>query len=75
MTSDLVFAEPEIEKVKIILHSCGLTLKNLKCSYCDTDLADLKHLRAIFPYESALICCDKFKCLLECVDKLSTKGL
>ena len=70
LSVDVVITRPEQEKVDAILKLYGMSRKDLKCSICGRDLSDLKHLRAIFPYKSALICCDKFECLSACRDKL-----
>jgi len=70
---DVVVTRPEEDKVDAILRMHGMARKDLKCSICGQDLSDLKHLRAIFPYRSALICCDKFECLSACRDKLIAK--
>jgi len=72
---DIVITRPEEKKVEAILHRTGLTKEGLKCSFCNEDLSDLKHLRAIFPHGSALVCCDKMRCLLACRDKLIEKGI
>lgn len=69
-----MITRPEDKKVNDILRKTGLTKEDLKCSVCNADLSDLKHLRAIFPYGSALVCCDKMECLLACRDRLISKG-
>ncbi|KPV63649.1 MAG: hypothetical protein AOA66_0781 [Candidatus Bathyarchaeota archaeon BA2] len=73
LSVDFVVTRPEEEKVDAILRTLGMSRKDLKCSICGEDLSDLKHLRAIFPYKSALICCDKFECLSACRDELIAK--
>jgi len=74
LSVDVVVTRPEEDKVNSILQIHGMSRKDLKCSICGEDLSDLKHLRAIFPYKSALICCDKFECLSACRDKLIAKA-
>lgn len=71
---DVVITRPDEKKVDAILRMHGMSRKDLKCSICGEDLSDLKHLRAIFPYKSALVCCDKFECLVACRDKLIAKA-
>jgi len=72
-TVDIVITRPEQKKIEAILHKVGLTTEDLKCSICKEDLSDLKHLRAIFPYGSAVVCCDKMECLIACRDLLIKK--
>jgi len=73
VSADVVITRPEESKIDAILRMHGMSRKDLKCSICGEDLSDLKHLRAIFPYKSALVCCDKFECLIACRDKLIAK--
>jgi hypothetical protein len=74
VSADVVITRPDENKVDAILRMHGMSRKDLKCSICGEDLSDLKHLRAIFPYKSALVCCDKFECLVACRDKLIAKA-
>jgi hypothetical protein len=74
-STSIVFARPSKERIAAILKRHGMDPRDLKCSVCGRDLSDLKHLRAIFPYKSALICCDKFECISACRDKLIAEGL
>lgn len=67
---DIVVAKPEKERIRVILEKTGMSRENLRCSVCNCDLSDLTKIRAIFPYHSALICCNKIECLLACRDKL-----
>jgi hypothetical protein len=60
---------PEEEKILSILEKMGMKKEDLKCSICESNL-ELKDVRAIFPYHSALICCNKPECLIACRDKL-----
>jgi hypothetical protein len=71
---DFVITRPDFKKIRVILHRVGLTIEDLKCSICEEDLSDLKHLRAIFPYGSAIVCCDKMECLIACRDKLIARA-
>ena len=65
-----VLVKRERKNIKSILERHGMSMDDLKCSVCGKDLSDLKHLGMIFPYHSALICCDNIDCLLKCRDKL-----
>ena len=69
-TTDFVVVKRDEENVDAILNKYDLSREDLRCSICDIDLRDLKHLGAIFPYHSALICCDKIECANKCRDKL-----
>jgi hypothetical protein len=66
----VVVSRPDKEKVEAILKKTGMPTEELKCSLCGEPITDLSRIRAIFPYHSALICCDKFECLVACRDKL-----
>ena len=70
LVADFVIVKRDEENVDAVLHKYGLTIEDLKCSICKKDLSDLKHLGAIFPYHSTLICCDSFECIIACRDKL-----
>jgi hypothetical protein len=70
---DIIVTRPDEEKIKEILLRNGMPIKGLKCSICNRDLPDLKQVRAIFPYHSALVCCDNIECLIACRDKLITE--
>jgi hypothetical protein len=69
---EIVVSRPDEEKIEAILEKTGMNKKDLKCSICEEPISDLKRVRAIFPYHSALVCCDKIECLLACRDKLIT---
>lgn len=66
----IVIARPDKDKIQLILEKTGMNRERLKCSICDHDITDITKIRAIFPYHSALICCDKIECLIACRDKL-----
>jgi len=66
----VVVARPDREKVEVILKKTGMPIEELKCSLCGEPITDLTRIRAIFPYHSALVCCDKFECLIACRDRL-----
>jgi len=66
--ADFIITRPE--KVDFILERYELSREDLKCSVCGDDLSDLKHLRAIYPYRSILISCDKFECMCSIRDLL-----
>jgi len=74
VASDLMLVRAKEKNVDAILKRHNLTRKDLRCSICNEDLSDLKHLGAIFPYGSALICCDKFECMRACRNKLLIKA-
>lgn len=63
-------SRPDRDKIEAILEKTGMSKTDLKCSICKEPITDLKRIRAIFPYHSALICCDKTECLIACRDKL-----
>ena len=67
---EIVVSRPDKDKIEAILEKTGMNKKDLKCSICNETITDLKRIRAIFPYHSALICCDKIECLIGCRDKL-----
>ena len=69
---EIIVSRPDKEKIEAILEKTGMNKKDVKCSICEEPISDLKRVRAIFPYHSALICCDKIECLLACRDKLIT---
>jgi len=66
----IVITRPEKEKIEAILKKTGMAKKKLKCSICGEPITDLTKIRAIFPYHSALVCCDKIECLIACRDRL-----
>ena len=68
--ADFILVKRDEENVDAVLRKYGLTKEDLKCSFCKKDLSDLKHLGAIFPGHSTLICCDKFECIMAYRDKL-----
>ena len=68
--TNIIITRPEKKKIEAILKKTGMATKELKCSICGKEIKDLNRIRAIFPYHSALICCDKFECLIACRDKL-----
>jgi len=67
---EIVISRPDRDKIEAILEKNGMPKEELKCSICNEPISDIKHIRAIFPYHSALVCCDKIECLLACRDKL-----
>lgn len=67
---EIVVSRPDKDKIETILEKTGMSKKDLKCSICNESITDLKRIRAIFPYHSALICCDKIECLIACRNKL-----
>ena len=67
---EIVVSRPDKDKIEAVLEKTGMSKKDLKCSICNEPISDLKRIRAIFPYHSGLICCDKFECLVACRDKL-----
>ena len=73
MSKVIVVSRPDIDKIEAILEKTNMSKKDLRCSICDDPITDLKRIRAIFPYHSALICCDKIECLIACRDKLITE--
>jgi len=66
----IIVARPEKEKIEFALEKHGMSTTDLHCSICDKPITDLKQIRAIFPYHSALICCDSIDCLIACRNKL-----
>ena len=67
--TEIVVARPDEQKVLSILEKTGMKEQGLKCSMCGHEIS-VKDVRAIFPYHSALICCNKLECLIACRDKL-----
>ena len=67
---EIVVSRPEKDKIEAILEKHGMSKDELRCSICDEHITDVKKIRAIFPYHSALVCCDKIECLIACRDKL-----
>jgi len=67
---DIIITRPEKEKIEAALEKTGMDKRNLRCSICNKPITDLRQIRAIFPYHSALICCDDIKCLIACRNKL-----
>jgi hypothetical protein len=72
---EIIVSRPDKEKIEAILEKTGMNKKDLKCSICKEPISDLKRIRAIFPYHSALVCCDKIECLLACRDRLITEPI
>jgi hypothetical protein len=70
----VIVTRPDREKVETILKKTGMPIGELKCSLCGEPITDLSRIRAIFPYHSALICCDKFECLVACRNKLISES-
>jgi len=70
MLVNFVVTRPKEENIEAILRLHDVTKEDLKCSICNKDLSDLKHIGVIFPYGSALVCCDKFECIVACRDEL-----
>lgn len=66
----IIIARPEKEKIEAALEKTGMSKQNLQCSICNKPITDIKQIRAIFPYHSALICCDNIECLIACRNKL-----
>lgn len=66
----IIIARPEKEKIEIALEKTGMSKQDLHCSICNKPITDLKQIRAIFPFHSALICCDNIECLIACRNKL-----
>jgi len=67
---EIIVSRPDKDKIEAVLEKTGMSKKDLKCSICDEPITDIKRIRAIFPYHSALICCDKIECLISCRNKL-----
>jgi len=67
---EIVVSRPDKEIIEAILEKHGISKEELRCSICDEHITDAKRIRAIFPYHSALVCCDKIECLIACRDKL-----
>jgi hypothetical protein len=67
---EIVVARPEKEKIECALEKTGMPTHDLHCSICNKPITDLQQIRAIFPYHSALICCEKIECLIACRNKL-----
>ena len=74
MSVSIIVSRPEEAKILGILKKMEMDEEDLKCSICDDDLEPLD-IRAIFPHESALICCKKIECLLTCRDRLIETGV
>jgi len=68
--TNIVITRPDKEKIELVLEKTGMDKEHLKCSICNRELSDITKIRAIFPYHSALICCDKIECLIACRNKL-----
>ena len=66
----VIVARPEKEKIELVLEKTGMDKHNIHCSICDKRITDVRQIRAIFPYHSALICCDNIECLIACRNKL-----
>lgn len=66
----IVVTRPDRDKIEAILEKTQMAKERLKCSICGESIKDLTRIRAIFPYHSALVCCDKFECMIACRDKL-----
>lgn len=73
MGEGLVFSRPTKDMVYAILKSLGEIGEELRCSICNKDLSDLNKIGAIYPYESALISCNRLECILRCRDMLISK--
>lgn len=67
---EIIVSRPDKDKIEAILEKTGMSKKALKCSICNEPISDVKRIRAIFPYHSALVCCDKIECLIACRNKL-----
>lgn len=67
---EIIVSRPDKEMIEAVLDKTGMSKRKLKCSICNEPISDLKRIRAIFPYHSALICCDKIECLIACRNKL-----
>jgi len=67
---EIVVSRPERDKVEAILEKHGMGKDELRCSIWREHITDVKRIRAIFPYHSALVCCDKIECLIACRDKM-----
>ena len=68
--TQIIVARPEKEKIELVLDKTGMDKHNIHCSICDKAITDVRQIRAIFPYHSALICCDNIECLIACRNKL-----
>jgi hypothetical protein len=68
--AQIVVARPEKEKIELVLEKTGMNKHDIHCSICNKQIVDVSQIRAIFPYHSALICCDNILCLIECRNKL-----
>ena len=66
----IIVARPEKEKIELVLEKTGMNKNDIHCSICNKEITDVRQIRAIFPYHSALICCDNIQCLIECRNKL-----
>lgn len=54
-----------------ILKDFGIRKEDLECTFCKTNLSDLKHLKAIYRHNGEyLVSCDRFECFMETRDKL-----
>lgn len=71
---EIVISRPEKSKIEAVLERTGMSKENIKCSICETPISDVRRIRAIFPYHSALICCDKIECLITCRNKLISEN-
>lgn len=67
---EIIVSRPDKDKIEAILEKTGMSKKDLKCSICNEPISDVKRVRAIFPYHSALVCCDKIECIIACRNKL-----
>ena len=66
----IIIARPEKEKIELVLEKTGMDKHNIHCSICNKQIKDVRKIRAIFPFHSALICCDDLQCLIICRNKL-----
>lgn len=66
----IVVSRPEKEKIESALEMTGMDKHDIHCSICNKQITDVRQIRAIFPYHSALICCDNVECLIACRNKL-----
>lgn len=58
-------------RAEAIIEEFGLSKDELRCTFCKTDLSDLKHLKAIFRHNGEyLVSCNQFECFMETRDKL-----
>lgn len=70
MANSLLFTRPHRSTIDSILQTLGEDSSHVTCSICGRDLSDVNEIGVIYPYNSALICCKKLDCILECTDKL-----